>query len=214
MIEAIILDYDGVLVESNAAKDEAFRELFGRFPEVEEKMAAFHTRHHSEPRHLKFQHYVSELLGGPGDAEALEEMHRLFSQIVVEKVIGCHDVPGARELLRTCRGRISLYVSSNTPEEELRKTMEARGLLGYFNHVFGDPPNSKAHAIRRILDWEQCAAEAVVFVGDAQSDYRVATEHGLRFIGRDSGQTFEAAGIEIHSDLHAVLRAIQDDIGG
>jgi beta-phosphoglucomutase-like phosphatase (HAD superfamily) len=38
----VILDFDGVVLESNAVKTEAFRDVFARFPEHAEAMMDFH----------------------------------------------------------------------------------------------------------------------------------------------------------------------------
>ena len=74
-IRTIILDFDGVLVESNREKTRAFDELFARYPAHRDAMMAYHAAHLSEPRRPKLERCVYEIMGRPGD-EGLVEIGR------------------------------------------------------------------------------------------------------------------------------------------
>ena len=72
-IRALILDFDGVIVESNALKTEAFEAVFSRFPEHAAAMLAYHHAHVSESRYAKFEH-LAERLGKPRDDVLMAEL--------------------------------------------------------------------------------------------------------------------------------------------
>ncbi len=203
-VRAIILDFDGVLVESNAEKMQAFEDLFALHPAFGDAMRAFHLANYSRPRMMKFTHYVYQLMDRPGDENAVREMAREFSRIVTARVIACREVPGAADFLKEFSRKIPLYVSSTTPQEELMHIIAARGMEPYFRDVFGDPPVKKADAIREILQREQLSPAEVVFVGDALSDYRVATEAELTFLGRNSGLPFDGLKLRLYEDLYEI----------
>jgi phosphoglycolate phosphatase-like HAD superfamily hydrolase len=200
-VRTLILDFDGVLVESNDEKMQAFEELFALYPALGDAMRAFHLANYSRPRMMKFEHYVYHLMERPGDRAKVREMARQFSEIVTARVIACREVPGAVDFLEEFSKKVPLYVSSTTPQEELMHIMAARGIRHYFRDVFGDPPVEKTEAVRRVLRREQLPPSEVVFVGDALSDYRVANQAKLKFLGRNSGLPFEVAGVELHRDL-------------
>ena len=42
MLKILILDFDGVVIESNAVKTDAFDHVFGRFPDHAAAMMAYH----------------------------------------------------------------------------------------------------------------------------------------------------------------------------
>jgi beta-phosphoglucomutase-like phosphatase (HAD superfamily) len=52
-LRVLILDFDGVVIESNDVKKEAFQRVFARFPEHAEAMMAFHHAHVSLSRFAK-----------------------------------------------------------------------------------------------------------------------------------------------------------------
>jgi phosphoglycolate phosphatase-like HAD superfamily hydrolase len=207
-IRAVILDFDGVIAESNQVKDDAFAEFFSRFPDQQAALLAHHEAHHARPRREKFE-YAAQLLGRPGDLALLEEMGIQFSALVSSRVIACPPVPGAPEFLREFSGLLPLYISSVTPQEELRAILRGRGLDGFFAEAYGNPPTPKALAIAQVLERERLQPGEVAFVGDSLSDYQAAAAAGLVFWGRDSGHSFAGADIALYPDLHAVAEVLR-----
>jgi phosphoglycolate phosphatase-like HAD superfamily hydrolase len=206
-IAAVILDFDGVLAESNEIKDAAFGEFFSRYPKHVEDMQAFHLEHHERPRRFKFAYYVEHLMGG-GEV-SVDRMAEEFSALVADRVVHCPEVPGAGGFLREFSPLLPLYVSSVTPHEELQRIVAARGMAVYFKGVYGDPPNAKTDVVRQILASEGLQADQAVFVGDSASDWRVAQETGISFIGRDSGKPFPDPDLLPLPDMHAVAAALR-----
>ncbi len=213
VVRTIILDFDGLLVESNQEKMQAFEDLFVLYPEYQAAMMAYHLENYSLPRHLKFEYYVSELMGQP-NTELLQTMSRQFSELVMRRVIACLEVPGTQSFLDEFFGQVPLYVSSVTPQDELQQIIQQRGLSSYFSAVFGDPPCRKSEAIQTVLAREKLLPVEVLFIGDSASDYRVATEAGLVFIGRDSGLSFAGIETEIYQDLYEIADVVRRRIKG
>lgn len=77
-----------------------------------------------------------------------------------------------------------LYIISATPTEEMRVIVEKRSLSKYFKDVLGSP-TTKGQWVKEIII-NRYAQNEVVFIGDALSDYRAATENCIKFIGRIS----------------------------
>jgi phosphoglycolate phosphatase-like HAD superfamily hydrolase len=202
-IRAVILDFDGVLVESNEVKDAAFEEFFSFYPDYRDELIAFHRANHAHPRREKFV-YAAQRMGRADDRSFLSEMEERFSALVSGRVIACPSVPGASEFLEEFHREVRLYISSVTPQVELQVILRGRELDCYFTEVFGNPPTPKKEAISRVLEREQLEADEVAFVGDAMSDYQVATAAGLVFWGRESGCSFPGGEVEALDDLHAI----------
>lgn len=213
-IQALILDFDGVLVESNEAKTCAFEDLFALYPAYRDAMMDYHLANYSCPRMMKFEHYVYELMGRPGDVETVQTMARQFSEFVVRRVVACPDVPGARAFLEEFSRKVPLYISSVTPQDELRKIVRARGIDSFFVEVFGDPPYTKADAIRAVLTRDKLLPSEVIFVGDSASDYRAAVEAGMEFLARDSGLRFDGIKVEPHRDLYEIGNVVRQRLRG
>ena len=58
-VDAIVFDFDGVLVESVHVKGEAFYQLYeGQGQEIQEKVLAHHLAHGGVSRFDKIKHYI------------------------------------------------------------------------------------------------------------------------------------------------------------
>ncbi len=211
-IRAIALDFDGVLVESSAAKLSAFKDLFALYTPYQGLMMEYHLANYSLPRIKKFEYYVYDLMQRSGDIDAVKVMAERFSEIVATRVIASPDVPGARVFLDEFSQQLSLYVSSVTPETELKRIIRARRIESFFVEVFGDPPRRKRDAIRAVLKRENAPPPEIIFVGDSPADYRMAVETGVEFVGRDSGLTFNGIELKLYRDLTEIADVIRERV--
>lgn len=183
--QAIIFDFDGVVVESGTIKTQAFAELYRSYGEdIVAKVVQFHTQNGGMSRYRKFRHFQQHLLNQPPLTEEEEkELDRRFSELVVEAVIAAKLVPGAIELIRQQAERIPLFVASGTPETELKTIVERRGLTAYFKAVRGAPA-LKSTIIAEILSGYALKPESVLMIGDAIADLEGAQANGIAFLGR------------------------------
>ncbi len=208
-LRAVILDFDGVLIESNGLKTQAFERVFARFPEHAEHMVAYHHAHVPKSRFAKFAYLATERLGRPANDPVIAELAAAFSMEMMRLIEGCPLVPGAAEFLSTVGARVPLYLASMTPQEELLRILDHRGLAAAFAGVYGCPPWPKAEAIRQILALI-CTSDGVLFVGDSAGDQKAARETGVEFLARDSGLPFDPPMPRTFPDMHGVLGAIAD----
>lgn len=207
-LKALILDFDGVILESNDLKTQAFVSVFSRFPEHADAMMAYHRAHVSDTRFMKFKHLVFERLGRPGDDGLVQELAEAFSAETRRLLATCPFVPGAHAFLEMTSARVPLYLASVTPEAELQALLEARQLRQYFAKVYGCPPWTKATAVADILTGLGGAAD-VLFIGDSAGDQRAAITTGVEFLARDSGLPFDAPVPRSFPDMTAMADAIR-----
>ena len=62
MIKVIILDFDGVIVESLDIKTQAFRDLFSNYPEHIDEIMNYQLEYNPFSRYIKFEHIVTNIL--------------------------------------------------------------------------------------------------------------------------------------------------------
>ncbi|MBI5630415.1 MAG: HAD family hydrolase [Elusimicrobia bacterium] len=181
---AIVLDFDGVILESNDAKTRAFELLFAaEGPEVVSRIVAHHRANGGISRFEKFRHAYREILKRPLSASGEEALGRRFNELVENAVAAAEWVPGARQFLEDRHASLPLFVASGTPQEELRRIVLRRGLGSYFRGVYGSP--EKKDAILRAVAHEVGAScGGILMVGDAVNDYEAARRVGALFIGR------------------------------
>jgi len=182
-LQAIFFDFDGVLVDSNATKNEAFRTLFRDYDEeIVLKIVAHHQRHGGISRVEKIRHAYQHIIKQPLTDEKLASLAAKYSGLVLEKVINTDWIVGAKEFLEGIQGALPVFVISGTPEDELKEIIERRKMSKHFNAILGSPIKKPVHICNLLLEY-RLIPEHCIFVGDALTDYYAARETGLHFIG-------------------------------
>lgn len=182
--DAIIFDFDGVLVESVDVKTDAFAALYAEYgTEVVKRVVAYHREHGGVSRFQKFRYFHRELLDIELTSEAEADLGRRFSEMVENAVVSAPWVAGAWELIQAYERRIPMFVASGTPDGELNRIVLRRGIRRYFVSVHGSPA-TKAEIIRKIVAKHDFQRNRVLMIGDSMTDYQGAIEAGVNFIGR------------------------------
>ncbi|MCG5497798.1 HAD family hydrolase [Ectothiorhodospira variabilis] len=183
MTKVLVFDFDGVILESNDIKTQAFAALFPEYPEHHEAIRAHHLDNVGISRFEKFRFIYENLLCKPLDEEESQRLGQHFSELCFSKVLSCPFVPGAREALKVLAPCFPLYVASGTPEDELLEIVRARGLSQYFRGVYGSP-REKSTLLRLIMSQEGVSPAQVLFIGDGESDYLASQAVGVPFFAR------------------------------
>jgi beta-phosphoglucomutase len=181
--DAVIFDFDGVIVESTDIKTAAFRALFADQPDHVDAIEALHRRHEGVNRSIKFEMIYRDILRRPLDAETKAALAGRYGDLVVDQVVACPAVAGVPDVLEALGRHIPLAVVSSTPDGELAQIVARRDLARYFRAVRGAPP-AKAEAVRDVVATFGWSADRVAMVGDTTADMAAARHNGLRFIGR------------------------------
>ena len=181
--EAFFFDFDGVLTDSVEVKTRAFARLFEPFGiEILARVVDHHRKNGGMTRKEKFRHYYAEFLKKPLDDTKMERLCNTFSSLVVNEVVACPEIPGAKEFLGKWHRRVACFVISATPDEEISMIVERRGLKKYFNEVLGSS-RSKQRNLEILLKRYNLQSEKCLFFGDAESDYRATMACGVNFLG-------------------------------
>jgi len=182
-VTMLILDFDGVIVESVDIKTHAFATLFSFAPDHLDEILEYHKKNAGVSRFEKFVYIHDNILKTPLSPERFTELSDRFSSLVIDAVIAAPYVPGAEDFLQEYFAKIPLFVVSATPGDELRKIIDKRGMAGYFGGVFGSPAR-KADNIRVLVQERNADPVSVIYIGDAINDWEAAKKSGIRFIGR------------------------------
>lgn len=183
MFDAIVFDFDGVILESVALKGRAFRSLFPEYPEHADRFERFHYENAGLPRHRKVAWFYRELVGRVAAPEEIEATAERFGRLVAREMRTCPFVPGAIEFLNRHAADAPMFVASGTPEGELQELVAARGLTGRFAGVFG-APTSKVEILTAIARRLCLAPARMLFIGDGRQDAEAAREAGVPLVGR------------------------------
>ena len=183
--QAIIFDFDGVLVESGDIKTQAFANLYQSYGDkIVNEVMCYHKLNGGLSRYNKFRYFQQHLLKKPPLTQDEEqELDKKFSKLVVEAVIDSDQVPGANKFVHTEASKIPLFIASGTPEAELKTIVSRRGLDSYFTEIRGSP-KLKQVLIAEILSAYGFTPKKVLMIGDALIDYQSAQSNNIAFLGR------------------------------
>lgn len=187
---AVVLDLDGLLVETETIWLEAKRRLFARHGVtfgIEDHRALFGTSEEYTAVTFARRFGLS-----PADAPAilreyLATVTELFRQGVTTR-------PGARELVAALRGRVPLGLASNTRRELVELVLERAELTGSFDTVVcGDdaPPKPEPDIYRLTCQRLGVAPAACVAVEDSPTGIAAAKAAGLTCIAVPSDEAVD-----------------------
>jgi len=202
-IKAIILDFDGTIIESVGIKDLAFETMFRKYPEHFDEIMRYHLSHNAVIRFDKFRYITENILGQKYDEEIEKGLSREYSQLIFKQIVECPYVAGWEEFLDFFYGRVQLYLVTINPADEFDRTIKSRNLKKYFKNIYA-VPGEKEKVINDILGKENLSSGKVVFIGDSFEDYQAAQATNVFFVGRDSGKSFYGAEIPIFKDFFEI----------
>lgn len=177
-----IFDCDGVLLDSNRLKSEAFYTAAKPYGEAAARaLEAYNKTHGGITRQAKFRHLFESILGQRDCETEIRKALDRFADIVARSLAACPEAPGLRDLLAriAAEGGRCLVVSGGA-ENEVRAALRARGLAEFFVGIYGNPDDKDA-----ILARESAAGSVrapAVFIGDSAYDHAAARRAGLDFI--------------------------------
>lgn len=179
--DIIIFDCDGVLLDVNLLKCEAFGKAVEGYPsEIVEEFVDYCKTTFGVSRYIKFKEFFSEFLKEPFNEEKYNKMLSSYADTCksiyefADITVGCENLLLTLSSLNKC-----LYVASGSDEEELNAALNRRNLKKYFKRIFGSP-KTKSECTSIILD--KNPEKKVVFIGDAVSDMKTAKKHNIDFI--------------------------------
>ncbi|MDH3254679.1 MAG: HAD hydrolase-like protein [Acidobacteriota bacterium] len=215
-LRAVFFDFDGVILESAAIKEEAFRHVFAEWPQHLDRIVQHHHDYLGHSRFEKFSWIYREILQQQLSVNESTALGNRFSRFVRQRMLACPMTPGAVAFLDRLRGRVDCFVVSGTPHAELEELITKRDLQPYFREIWGSP-RSKATIFRDILDRHDFAADQVLAIGDGKSDYDAACSVGVAFVARkapSSAQDWSTTSVPVVDHLGELLAPLDLRAGG
>lgn len=186
--KTFIFDCDGVVLDSNRIKTEAFR--MAALPwgaEAAGVLVAHHVANGGISRHRKFAYFLEVILPRiapslvPGvDGPGLDELLASYAQAVRGGLMTCAVAEGL-EFLRSLTPDATWCIVSGGDQAELREIFDARGLNHFFDGGIFGSPDSKDTILARELG-NQTIHRPALFLGDSKYDHQAASEASLDFL--------------------------------
>ncbi|MET0370824.1 MAG: HAD family hydrolase [Sphingobium sp.] len=179
-----VFDCDGVILDSNRVKTDAFRTAARFYSEAAaDALVAYHVSNGGISRYEKFRYFIDEILPNFPASDAgmsLEGLLKDYADAVRDGLMSCAIAPGLAQLRILTSGTRWLIVSGGD-QRELNDIFVARGIASYFDGgIFGSPDN-KDIILTRELETGNIERPAL-FLGDSRYDHVAAMRAGIDFL--------------------------------
>ncbi|MGP5713387.1 HAD hydrolase-like protein [Vreelandella alkaliphila] len=196
-----VFDCDGVLLDSNRVKTEAF--YHAALPYGEPAALAFTEYHKANggiSRQKKFEYFFLNILNL---SELPEDKYQKalndYGKLTAEGLVRCEVLPGVLEFLTSLPAQAKKFVVSGGAQDEVRWVLEAKGLATFFDGIYGNPVDKLT--LVKNLDLKDSDYPGIFF-GDARYDHEVAKANGLDFIFFSAVSDFD--GWEEYVESHSL----------
>jgi phosphoglycolate phosphatase len=208
VFRTIILDFDGVIIDSVALKMELFVRCYEGEASDEQNAAIrdYQSRNGGVGRGDKFEYFERVVFGREPDPEAVIRLSQRYGELLESQIRGCSLLPGATEFLdRRMNEGMSLYLVSGTLHSDLCRILDERDLTRYFVKAIGSPTR-KLDAFRSVLEEGGVDPESTLAIGDSITELEAAEATGTAFIGIVSPKdpNFFPASTRVYQDLAAL----------
>lgn len=181
--KSIVFDCDGVVLDSNLVKTEAYfrtAKSLGATDAQAQALVDYHVRLGGISRYHKFDWYLREVLYQPATQEAVQVLLDGFARELEVVLMECAVAEGLPEL-RAASPQANWMILSGGDQREIRTLFAKRDLAKYFDGgLFGSPDN-KDIVLAREKEKGNLQFPAL-FIGDSKYDFEAATRAGLDFV--------------------------------
>lgn len=178
--QTLVFDCDGVVLNSNKVKTEAFYMAALPYGAVAaQQLVNYHVAHGGISRYKKFSWFVENVVAGQAGLNQ-DELLAVYAAEVRHGLLTCEIAEGLSELREKTKHANWLIVSGGD-QQELRKVFAKRDIVGLFDGGIFGSPNNKDVILARELQRGNIGQKAL-FLGDSLYDYKAAHAAGLDIV--------------------------------
>lgn len=181
--KAIVFDCDGVILDSNVVKTEAYfrtAKNLGATDKQAQALVDYHVKLGGISRYHKFDWYVREILKQTATEKAIQIFLDEFSRELEVGLMHCTIADGLQKL-RDTTSDAKWMILSGGDQQEIRDLFKKRNLADLFDGgLFGSPDDKDTVLAREKANGNlQLPA---LFIGDSKYDHQSSTAADLDFI--------------------------------
>jgi len=179
--KTLLFDCDGVLLNSNTVKTQAFYQAALPYGErAAKELADYHVQNGGISRYSKFEYFQRAILSQPFDITVNNNLLEAFATEARKGLLTCEVAVRLEEIRNATRDSRWMVVSGGD-QTELRDIFALRGIEHFFDsEIFGSPDDKDMILFRELATGK--LRLPAVFFGDTKYDMEVAMRAGLDFV--------------------------------
>ena len=184
--KSLIFDCDGVILNSNKIKTEAFRKILKKYNQnAVYEFINYHKNNGGISRYIKIKEFLKNILpkydvNANFNEDELEVLLQNYSKQCKTSLFNA-EVTKDLSKLREASGNIPWLIVSGGDQNELREVFNKKGLTNYFNGGIFGSPDDKDDIIKREISNGLIKLPALMF-GDSKLDHVAAESNNLDFL--------------------------------
>lgn len=184
MIRVVLWDFDGVIIDSMAVRDQGFRQIFNCYPKgMVEDLIRYHRQNAGLSRFHKIRYFYTHILGKEITDEKVYDYAEQFSQTMRKILINHQYLIGETiAYIEKNHTHYQFHIVSGSEEKELNYLCQELGIDQYFKTIEGSP-TPKKQLVENILKVYGYDRSESILIGDSINDYEAAVENGISFYG-------------------------------
>jgi len=178
----VIFDCDGVILQSNKIKSEAFQKALDGEPEdLVDKFILYHKTNGGVSRYVKFDNYFRNINPRKDYKVKVNNALIRYEKLIVDQLISAEYVPGFINIISYLDSiETPCFVVSGGDQSELCDVFRQRGIYDSFVEIYGSPIAKKEHVLSMLSSGQ--IQFPGVFFGDSHSDMNAAKSIDLDFV--------------------------------
>ncbi len=182
--KTIIFDCDGVILDSNKVKTDAFYEIGRKYnDDAARELVDFHVSNGGISRYVKLKFFIKQIL-----PKYIENHHEIkiknllddYATKVKEGLLKCK-VASSLQIIKRDLSNLKYSIVSGGDQKELRYIFKIRKLDYIFNAgIFGSPDDKETILLRELKN--KNFLMPALFIGDSKYDYVAANNCGVDFL--------------------------------
>ncbi|WP_340064173.1 HAD-IA family hydrolase [Ascidiimonas aurantiaca] len=184
MINTILWDFDGVILDSMEVRDLGFREIFNQFDsESIEKLIIYHRKNGGLSRYVKIRYFFEKIIGKYISDNEVQKYANDFSIIMREKLVNQKNlIKDSLNFIKKEHKNYKFHIVSGSDQAELRYLCRELKIDNLFISIHGSP-TPKKDLITALMKKYEYLVEQTCLIGDSINDYEAANANKITFFG-------------------------------
>lgn len=180
----ILWDFDGVLIDSHAIREEGFTRVLKDFPKKEvDELLAYHRENGGLSRYVKFRYFFEEIRNETVSESRINGLAEEFSVFMRKNLTDKSLLIGdSLSFVRENFRKYDMHLISGSDEKELQFLCGELKISQFFKTIQGSP-TPKIDLVKEVMKRFNYQPSETVFIGDSINDYEAAIKSGLDFYG-------------------------------
>lgn len=181
-IDFVIFDCDGVILDSNQIKTEAFNKTLSAYPKNKvDEFIIYHKKYGGISRKIKFEYFFFKILKLK-DVKLITKSLKVFKKYVFQKLVLAKFIKGVLKFIKILKkNKTKIFIVSGSLQSELREIFKKKNKDILFDEILGTPKN-KIENINYLKKKYNLNLKKGLFFGDSKTDWLAARTFNIKFI--------------------------------